>query len=465
MALERGVLARTVGFARRVGIHTLLGEGLLVGASAGLLVLWLGLVSGTQALGMEGLFLGGLAALMAAAAWVKGGWRDESSWARILDERLGLDGALLAGLQVERRGGSELGRLLTRDVQGRVRRKEILGKALPVRLWLVGLLVGSGSLLFHGLQQTRVPELRWQEATVVLGGATEELQDALRRAQELPEGELTPESLQELKALGAEVQKMELSQHLGQEQPEDWVQPLREIGERLDRLAGIWPETGPWIKNWSVPKVCFRRCRSGPRSKRVQGKARTKSWPPRGVLGRRNPRGGGRNPGAPRPGRPGRECRPPWAEQGTLEPPHPVLAKVAQKRQIRGLFRCRHPAPQPLQWGRWPSPPAPIGECWSAGFWTRNEHWACPRLNPGRERAEWSRSRKHPHESPTETGPAPQNNRPLVGGCAGRHQHHLGHWIGRIARRAGGVHRDYHRDPGISHVGLGALGWHRFGRA
>ena len=237
MALEAGVLARAVGFARRAGIHALLGEGLLVGASTLMLMLCLGLHSGAEVLAFPGLFLGGLAGVMAATSWVKSGWLDRTRWARALDARLGLEGALLAGLNVERRGEGELGRLLTRRVQGQVRRQEILVKAVPLRLWLLGVLVISGSLLFHGLQKTQVPELRWQEATEVLGGLTEELKDAARRAQELPDGQVPEGVVQDLKALGAETQRMELALHLGQDEPEDWVQPLEEMGERLDRLA------------------------------------------------------------------------------------------------------------------------------------------------------------------------------------------------------------------------------------
>jgi hypothetical protein len=213
-----------VGLARRARLHARWGEGLILAAAAALFLLYLALHSGSQGLEFHALIISGIGGLMIGVLWLLETRQPEFDWACRVDRSLGLNGRLLAAMNVERSAEtSSMGQLLLDGLRPRVSRKVILRRAVPVSLWLLVLPFVSGSLLMQGLQAQRNQVVRWTRSAPQF----RQLQDRLAEAQQRVQVLAGEESLhQDLQAMQEAARRGGLESELGKGDSEEWSSEL-----------------------------------------------------------------------------------------------------------------------------------------------------------------------------------------------------------------------------------------------
>ncbi|HPF12987.1 MAG TPA: hypothetical protein PLJ12_01875 [Planctomycetota bacterium] len=228
-------LRAQVAFARRAWGQLLLAEGLILAVFVAFCLLYLALRSGAKSWEGDPLALATVGALLGAILWVYECWRTEGEVARHLDQRLGLRGRLLAGLQAEQIDPpSEMGMLLVEGLRTEVSRRAIWTRALPVKLWLVALPFLSGALLLQGVEAKRSHRIRWHSTAPSVEQLGQLLQQSLAEVESRAGTQATAQTLQSIER---SVRSMALDMELGRSDASEWAPKLESMAESLDQVA------------------------------------------------------------------------------------------------------------------------------------------------------------------------------------------------------------------------------------
>jgi hypothetical protein len=233
-----------VGLARRARLHARWGEGLILAVAAALFLLYLALHSGSQGLEFHGLIISGIGGIIIGVLWLLETRQPEFDWACRVDRSLGLNGRLLAAMNVERSAEtSSIGQLLLEGLRPRVSRKVILRRAVPVSLWLLVLPFVSGSLLMQGLQAQRNQVVRWTRSAPQF----RQLQDRLAEAQQRAQVLASEESLQQgVQAMQEAARRGGLESELGKGDSEDWSSELDKLALDMAQLSQALRGDAEW---------------------------------------------------------------------------------------------------------------------------------------------------------------------------------------------------------------------------
>lgn len=239
-----GRLTARVQAAYRAQRHAWIGHGLVLGVFVGLVLLCLAFLSGAQGLSAHPLAIAGVGAACTALLVYAAGHRAFGPWAQRLDQRLRLQGALLAGLQAEAQGLTQpVEQLFVRDLLPKVERRRILQEGIHLHLWLLALPFLAGALLLHNVKGERTPDVHWQAVGGQLQGLQQNVDAALAawQAQAPTEGEVHAA----FQGLSREVRRLAVQEELGQAEQASWAQDVQALAEAVEdasRTYGGIPE-------------------------------------------------------------------------------------------------------------------------------------------------------------------------------------------------------------------------------
>ncbi|MDF1837706.1 MAG: hypothetical protein P1V35_07555, partial [Planctomycetota bacterium] len=236
----RGTLTGRVRLARRARLHARLGESLILGVAAALFLLCLALLSGSQGLERDAWAIAGIGALFMGVLWFHETGQAEFDWACRVDRSLGLNGRLLAALNVERQGeASPMGQLLIEGLSTRVTRKNLLQRAVPVSLWLLVLPFVGGSLLMQSLNSQRSEVVRWDRSAPQFRDLQDRLGEAQQRAQAMDVDAGVQAQIQSMREVA---RRGGVEMELGQGEPQVWASELegmaRDLASASQELRG-----------------------------------------------------------------------------------------------------------------------------------------------------------------------------------------------------------------------------------
>lgn len=230
--------------ARRARLHARWGESLILGVAAALFLLCLALLSGSQGLEKDAWFVAGICSALVGALWMFETRQPEHEWACRVDRSLGLNGRLLAAMNVERMGdGAPMGQLLIEGLRSRVTRKTLLQRAVPVSLWLLVLPFVGGSLLMQGLHSQRNQVIRWDRSAPQFRALQDRLGEAHQRALAVADD---PGLQAQVQAMREVARRGGIEMELGQGDPEAWNSELNQLAKDLAGASGELRGDGEW---------------------------------------------------------------------------------------------------------------------------------------------------------------------------------------------------------------------------
>lgn len=228
-----GRLTARVQAAYRAQRHAWIGHGLVLGVFVGLVLLCLAFLSGAQGLSPHPLAIAGVGAACTGLLVYAAGHRAFGPWAQRLDQRLRLQGALLAGLQAEAQGLTQpVEQLFVRDLLPKVERRRILQEGIHLHLWLLALPFLAGALLLHNVKGERTPDVHWQAVGGQLQGLQQNVDAALAAWQE--QAPTAGEVHAAFQGLSREVRRLAVQEALGQAEQVSWAQDVQALAEAVE---------------------------------------------------------------------------------------------------------------------------------------------------------------------------------------------------------------------------------------